>query len=195
MPGDVLYRDVPAEEVRWTEPQEPRRAAGDDRDVARALDVLARAERPVVLTGSGIIWSGAPEELREWVERTGMPFYTTPEGRGVIPEDHPYSFPAARSTAFREADCVLLIGTRLNYVIDYARPPRFDAEARLVQVDVEASEIGRSRPVDAAVVGDARLVLQQLLEACDHAPQRYGAWAGRLAERTQGKPIRAEARM
>jgi thiamine pyrophosphate-dependent acetolactate synthase large subunit-like protein len=195
MPGDVLYRDVPLEEVRWTVPGERRRAAGDAMDVARALDVLARAERPIVLTGSGIIWSEAHEELRQWVERTGMPFYATPEGRGVIPEDHPYSFPSARSTAFREADCVLVIGTRLNYVIDYARPPRFAADARLVQVDVDAGEIGKTRPVDAAVVGDARLVLRQLLEGADGVGDRYAAWAARLAEVHREKALDAEKRM
>lgn len=195
MPGDVLYRDVRAEDVHWVAPLDWHRAAGDAADVARALDVLARAKRPVVVTGSGILWSGAHEELRQWVERTGMPFFTTPQGRGVIPEDHPYSFPTARSTAFREADCILLIGTRLNYVVDYARPPRFAADARLVQVDVESSEIGKTRPVDAGVVGDARLVLRQLLEGADHPAERYAAWAARLAEVHREKSLDAETRM
>jgi acetolactate synthase-1/2/3 large subunit len=195
MPGDVLYRDVPAEDVRWTEPVEHRRAAGDGADVARALDVLASAQRPVLVTGSGIIWSQAHEELRQFVERFGIPFYATPEGRGVIAEDHAYSFPTARSTAFRETDCVVLIGTRLNYVVDYGRPPRFAADAKLVQVDVDPGEIGKTRPVDAGVVGDARLVLRQLLEGADGAAERYAAWAGRLAEVHREKSIDAEGRL
>jgi len=195
LPGDVLYREVPPEEVRWAEPQPRPRPAGDPADVARVIDVIRSAQRPIVVTGSGILWSGAHEELRRWVERWGIPHYATPQGRGVVPEDHPLSFPAARSTAFREADCIVVIGTRLNYVIDYARPPRFAADARLVQVDVDAGEIGKTRPVDAAVIGDARLVLRQLLEAADGSPDRHADWVGRLAEIHREKSIDAERRM
>ena len=197
MPGDVLYADVPAEEVRWPGPvQEPPRPAGTSRDVERALRVLAEAERPVVITGSGVIWSDASEALRRFVERTRIPFYTTPEGRGVIPEDHPFSFLAARSTAFREADCLLVLGTRLNYVIDYASPPRFADSARLVQVDIDAAEIGRTRPVDAAVTGDAGTVLEQLSDgAAAIRPERYEAWVGRLAELDREKRLDAERRL
>ena len=94
-----------------------------------------------------------------------MPFYTTPQGRGVVPDDHALSFPTARSTAFREADLLLLIGTRINYVIGHLSPPRFNATARLIQVDIDPSEIGHNHPADIGIVGDARAVLRQLLEA------------------------------
>jgi thiamine pyrophosphate-dependent acetolactate synthase large subunit-like protein len=197
MPGDVLYKEVPDEEVRWVDPAgEPPRTAGVPADVDRALTVLAEARRPIVLTGSGIIWSGAHEQLRAFVERAGIPLYTTPQGRGVVPEDHPLSLLTARSTAFREADCILLIGTRLNYVVEYARPPRFSADAKLVQVDVDPSEIGRTRPADAAVVGDARAVLEQFLERDGRLqPTRYAGWVGRLTELDREKRLDADRRL
>jgi thiamine pyrophosphate-dependent acetolactate synthase large subunit-like protein len=196
MPGDILYKDVPNEEIRWVEPAAaPHRPAGDPQDVDQALRVLASAERPVVVTGSGILWSDAHSELRAFVEKTGIPFYTTPQGRGVIEEDHQLSFLSARSTAFREADCVMVVGTRLNYVIDYAKAPRFAEDAKLVQVDIDPSEIAKSRPADAAVVGDAKVVLQQLTEGNGVDPQRHAAWVSRLAEVDHEKSLDGEKRL
>jgi acetolactate synthase-1/2/3 large subunit len=99
----------------------------------------------------------------------------------VVPEDHPLCFLPARSTAFREADLVLVFGTRLNYVIEYARPPRFSEGARLIQVDIEPAEIGRSRAVDVGIVGDVGAVLGQMLEADGRLdPTRYREWTRHL---------------
>ena len=66
--------------------------------------MLKQAQRPVVITGTGVFWSGAMAELKEFVELSGIPFYTTPQGRGVIAEDHPLSFLGARNQAWKQAD-------------------------------------------------------------------------------------------
>ena len=197
LPGDVLYQRVPEEQLEWPEPAARARPLGDPGQVERAIGLLAAAERPIVLTGSGILWSEADADLLALVERFGIPFWTTPQGRGVIPEDHPLCFLAARNTAFREADLVLLVGTRLNYMIGFGRAPRFNAAARWIQVDLDPLEIGRTRPVDAGIVGDARGVLRQLVAASAGrvAPSRYAAWVARLAELNRGKEREAEAAM
>lgn len=199
MPGDVLYAQVPEEEVSWVRPGDHElRTAGDSQHIVDMCAVLSRAERPVLVTGSGILWSGAAAELRRWVERVGIPFYTTPQGRGVIPEDHPLCFLSARSTAFREADCIVVIGTRLNYVINYARPPRFSPDASLIQVDINPAEIGKTRRTDAAVVGDARTVLRQLLEVAEEdapRPGRYADWVRYLAKVHEAKHEAAQQRL
>jgi acetolactate synthase-1/2/3 large subunit len=198
MPGDVLYRDVPEDEVRWVEPRshELRTGAHPD-DVDRALTTLAESDRPIVVSGSGILWSKADAGLQSFVEGAGIPFYTTPQGRGVIAEDHRLCFLNARSTAFAEADCVMVVGTRLNYVIDFARPPRFRPDARLVQLDIEPTEIGKTRRVDAGLVGDARTVLAQLVEAGEGRmrPDRYDRWVARLREVNDQKQADAEQRL
>jgi acetolactate synthase-1/2/3 large subunit len=197
MPGDVLYRQVEESEVRWVEPDGVRpRQRADHQMVDRAIDLLAQAQRPLVVSGSGILWSGASEALQAWVERTGIPFYTTPQGRGVIPEDHPLCFLSARATAFREADLVMVIGTRLNYVIDYALPPRFVEDLKVIQIDVEPTEIARTRDVDAGLVGDAGAVLGQLSDAADGlGRERFAAWAARLAEINHEKALDQERAM
>src|SRR5919199_1530579 len=166
MPGDVLYKPVEEDEVVYPDldPAVFRvRPRGDPALVDDALRLLAQAERPLVITGSGILWSAAEAELQQFVELAGVPFYTTPQGRGVVPDDHALSFLTARATAFREADLLLVIGTRINYIIAHLAPPRFSAKARLIQVDIDATEIGHNRPADVGIVGDAQAVLRQVL--------------------------------
>ena len=121
------------------------RPAGDPVQVERAIELLAAAERPIVVTGSGVLWSGAEAELRDFIESTGLPFYTTPQGRGVIPEDHPRSFPGARSMAFREADVVLVVGARANSMLSFLRAPRFSPDACFISVNLDGREIGHNR--------------------------------------------------
>jgi acetolactate synthase-1/2/3 large subunit len=200
MPGDVLYKQVEEEEVTYPEfdPGANReRPCGDPGLVDDALRLLARSERPLILTGSGILWSAAEQKLQQFAELSGIPFYTTPQGRGVIPDDHALSFPAARATAFREADLILVIGTRINYVIGHLAPPRFNAAARLIQVDIDATEIGHNRPADVGIVGDARAVLTQFVDTADGSvdPTRFAAWRNHLANIEQVKHHEAEQAM
>src|SRR5919202_2962448 len=178
VPGDVLYRQVEESEVVYPDADQcllRPRPRGDPALVDDAIRLLNQAERPVVITGSGVLWSAAEAELQQLVELLGVPFYTTPQGRGVVPEDHALCFPSARATAFREADLLLVVGTRINYIIGHLAPPRFDARARLIQVDIEATEIGHTRPADVGIVGDAQAVLRQLIEAADGRvdPRRF----------------------
>ena len=197
MPGDVLYRDVDAADVRWVRADAGRqRPLGDPRLVDRAIALYEQAERPVLIAGSGVLWSGASVELQAWVERSGMPFWTTPQGRGVIPEDHPLCFLNARATAFREADVVSVVGTRLNYVIDFGRPPRIGPGAKMIQIDLDPNELGRTRSVDVGIAGDIKAVLAQLLEAADgRLAGRYDRWGAYLANLNQEKRLDAERAM
>src|SRR5439155_9274162 len=145
--------------------------------------LLAGARRPLVLTSSGVLWSRAEKELRDFIETTGLPFFTTPQGRGVIAEDHSRSFPAARSTAFREADVVLVIGARANSMLSFLRAPRFSPEAKFINVNLDGKEIGHNRGVEVGIIGDAKLVLQQLTAeaAGKFNPKQETTWIAELA--------------
>ncbi len=165
LPGDVLYRVVEEEEVTFPKrPHQVPRVAGDPALVRKAVALLKAAERPLVISGTGVIWSGAMQELQKFVETTGIPFYTTPQGRGVIPEDHALSFLGARNRAWKEADMVLIVGTRLNFILGFGQAPRFAAGVKMIQVDIADEEIGRNRAVDIGIVGDAKVVLRQLTD-------------------------------
>jgi acetolactate synthase-1/2/3 large subunit len=165
LPGDVLYKKVDEEEVLFPKrPHTVPRVSGDPAMVTRAIAMLRAAKRPLVMTGTGILWSGAMNELKEFVELSGIPFYTTPQGRGVIAEDHPLSFLGARNFAWKEADAVLVVGTRLNFIVGFGLPPRWAQDVKIIQIDISDEEIGRNRPVDVGIVGDARVVLRQLID-------------------------------
>ena len=199
LPGDVLYDEIDESQVIWPEPWNPAarsRPAGDPVQIQAAVAALAAARAPVLLTGSGILWSEAEDALRSFVDLTGIPFYTTPQGRGVIPEDHDYCYLTARGTAFREADLILVVGTRLNYMVGHGAPPRFNADATLIRVDIEPAELGRGRS-DLGIAGDARAVLEQLTDAADGAlsPESFAAWRERLRGRNDQRAPAREAQL
>jgi acetolactate synthase-1/2/3 large subunit len=158
------------------------RVAGDPALIRQAVAILKQAQRPIILTGTGVFWSGAMDELKQFVDLTQIPFYTTPQGRGVIPEDHSLSFLGARNQAWKEADAVLIVGTRLNFIVGFGLPPRWAPSVKIVQVDISDEEIGRNRPVDIGIVGDAKTVLRQLIdEAADSFHKRgESAWVETL---------------
>jgi len=184
LPGDILAQKVEESGIRW--PSSSRvesRPAGDPRLVERAIEILAGARRPLLVTGSGILWSGASESMRRFVDATGIPFFTTPQGRGVVPEDHRRAFPAARSLAFREADAVLVIGARANSMLSYLLPPRFSPDAKFIAVNIDGTELGHNRGLDIGIVADAGLALEQLTAAAKGRIEIDDAnpWIGQLA--------------
>ena len=101
------------------------------------VKALAEAKQPLIVSGSGVIWSRAWTEMQAFVEAAGIPFYTTPQGRGVVPDDHPCSFLTMRNTAFADADLIIVLGTRMNYIIGHAAPPRFGGNAKIARIDID----------------------------------------------------------
>jgi acetolactate synthase-1/2/3 large subunit len=195
LPGDVLFASVEESEVVWPEPLRERpRPAADPVQIRQAIEMLGAAERPVIISGSGILWSDASRAMTEWVETSGIPFYTTPQGRGVVPEDHRLAFPNARSTALREADLVLVLGTRLNYVFAHGKPPRFSKTAKLIRIDIDPGELAATPQVSLGICADVRVALEQLTAATGILGRdRYAAWTRRLAGVNEEKAPAAEA--
>jgi thiamine pyrophosphate-dependent acetolactate synthase large subunit-like protein len=183
LPGDILGDKVDEERIAfppaWKTLPRPR---GDQGAIQEAIALLARAERPVILGGSGVWWSDGAKAFQQLVETTGVPFYTTPISRGTVPEDHALAFLNARSTAFTEADVLVTIGTRFNWVVQFGRPPRFAKDLKVIHVDINPTQMGWNRDVDVPIVGDARAVLEQLVEEAKGKvdPKRFAKWVGKL---------------
>ena len=198
--GNILYQQIDDGEVAYPEPKLTRarhRPPANAEAVAEAVALLARASKPIVVSGSGILWSEASRELQRFVERTGIPFYTTPQGRGVIPDDHELSFLNARAAAFKEADLLLVVGTRANYVNGHFAAPRFNAAARMIHVNIDPTDVGVTRECDVAVVGDAKLALDQLTAQAEGKvrPAQYRGWVAQLAAINRDKGAQAADRM
>ena len=198
-PGDMLYQKIDENLVDWSFAGRPildSRPMGDPRQVDALIGALAEAKNPLIVSGSGVIWSRAWAEMQAFVEAAGVPFYTTPQGRGVVPDDHPYSFLSMRSGAFREADLIIVLGTRMNYIIGHASPPRFGPSAKIARIDVDPSEIAMAaRYVDIPIVGDCKAVLGQLLQGIKGRinPDQYAGWRKQLADGEQAKRSSAGA--
>jgi thiamine pyrophosphate-dependent acetolactate synthase large subunit-like protein len=190
LPSDVLQGAVEEEKVYWpSNYYTDAPPLGNPAHVQHAAELLRRAERPILIIGKGVRWSEPTAELRQLVESLGIPFLTSPMGRGFLPDDHPLNFAAARSAMMRDADVVLVVGSRLNWVFGFGR--QFPADAKIIHIDIEPEEIGANRGVEVGIVGDAKAVLQQLLaELAGHTAGRAaqaaaGPWLSALREQVE----------
>ncbi len=174
--ADVLYEELDEDAaIKPSRATKTSRPAAEPGAVTEAIDMLAGAERPIIIGGGGVFFSGGAPELESLVDITGIPFFTAPMSRGIVPEDHAVSFQGARSMALRNADVVLVVGTRFNWMLNYGR--RFSDDARIIQVDIDSAEIGHNRNVDLGIVGDAKVVLGQMI---GEAETRGSSFAGAL---------------
>jgi thiamine pyrophosphate-dependent acetolactate synthase large subunit-like protein len=183
VPGDVLGESLDESTIAYPKPWVPApRTLGDPGAVSEAIALLAKAERPLILGGSGVWWSDAAATFQAFVEATGIPFYTTPISRGTVPEDHELAFLNTRAKAFSEVDVLLAVGTRFNFVIQFGRPPRFAADAKVIHVDVNPTELNHNRVADVPIAGDARAVLDQLTREARGKidKSRYSRWISKL---------------
>ena len=173
LPSDVITAAVEEDEVRYLPPAPPPpRPAGEPRLIRQALEEIERAERPLLLIGKGVAWADGAEEARRLVDRLQLPFVPSPMGKGVIPDDHPLNVAGARSYALREADLVVLVGARFNWIFHFGEAPRFAPDVKVVQIDIAPEEIGNGVPATVGIVGDAKVVLGQLADEAGAGSRR-----------------------
>ena len=144
---------------------EPPRTQAMPQDIEKALDVLQSAERPLVLLGQGMAYSGATEEVRAFLEKIQVPFVRTPKGKGIMPDDHPLSAGAARTLALQQADVVFLMGARFNWILHFGLPPRYSPNVRVIQLDINPESMHQNKPAEVALLGDGKAIMQQLNQA------------------------------
>ncbi len=176
LPNDVIVGEVEESEVRYRERcPDPPSTQADPEAIAKALDALKGAERPLVIVGKGAAYARAEQEVRDFIETTRLPFLPSPMGKGVVPDDHRLSVASARSDALKDADVVLLLGARLNWILHFGLPPRFRPDVKIIQVDICPEEIGTNVPAEVGLVGDAKAIVRQLNDALDDDPWSYPA--------------------
>ncbi len=188
-PGPVLVdipKDVLQTDMAWWYPEEVDlpgyrpTVKGNPKQIREAAKLILSAQRPVIYAGGGIIRAGAADELRRLVELTGIPTVTTLMGRGGIPDDHELclGMPGMHGnytavTAMQKADLLVSLGVRFDDRVT-GKLATFAPSAKIIHADIDPAEIGKNRPVDVPIVGDARNVIHDLNETLEQMIEERG---------------------
>ena len=204
-PGGV-YLDLPAKRfaqsmdaaagraslIKVVDPA-PRQIPAPDA-VQRALDLLKTAKRPLIVLGKGAAYAQADDDIRALVEKTGIPYLPMSMAKGLLPDTHQQSAAAARSYVLPEADVVLLIGARLNWLLSHGKGKTWGGKdhkawggQKYIQIDISPQEADSNVRIDAPVVGDIGSCVSAMLGGIKAAsagwPQPSGDWLGAIDER------------
>ena len=154
-----------------------------DRDAVReALDLLAVAERPMLMAGTSVKWSNASEAMNRFIGETHMPTYTNGMGRGTVPPDSPEFLNRSRRDALQQIDCIVLAGTLLDFRMRFGQT--IPADAKIIQLDMDATLIGQNRQTDVGLVGNLACSFEMLLEEMKNTGSKldFSAWRDQLRE-------------
>jgi len=149
--------------------------------VKRALDVLKSAKRPLIILGKGAAYAQADDAIRALVENSGIPFLPMSMAKGLLPDTHPQCAGAARSTVLKDADVVMLIGARLNWLLSHGKGKSWGepGSKKFIQIDIEPKEMDSNIEIVAPVVGDIGSCVAALLEGMDSKwPAAPSDWTG-----------------
>ena len=134
--------------------------------IKRALDVLKGAKRPLIILGKGAAYAQADDAIKAFVEKSGAPFLPMSMAKGLLSDLHPQSAGAARSTVLKDADVVVMLGARLNWLLSHGKGKTWGAPGskKFIQVDIEPREMDSNVEIVAPVVGDMGSCVQAMLE-------------------------------
>ncbi|MEX2450065.1 MAG: oxalyl-CoA decarboxylase [Rhodospirillales bacterium] len=134
--------------------------------VARALDVLKSAKRPLIILGKGAAYAQADDDIRAFVEKSGIPYLPMSMAKGLLPDTHPQSAGPARSLVLKESDTVMMIGARLNWLLSHGKGKAWgESPKKFVQIDIEPKEMDSNVEIAAPLVGDIGSCVRALLDA------------------------------
>jgi len=211
-PGPVvvdLPKDVLSAPSRWREPVEMTlpgykpASRGHQPQIRRAIELLEQSERPVLYVGGGVVKADAPAELLAFAEASNAPVVTTLMARGALPDDHPLALGMpgmhgtyTATTAIQRSDLLFSIAARFDDRVT-GDPDAFAPDATVIHVDIDPAEIGKVRATEVPIVGDARIVLGQLLDELHRQRGGRGTtersdWLGQIAEWQRDKPLSYE---
>jgi oxalyl-CoA decarboxylase len=151
--------------------------------VKRALEVLKNAKRPLIILGKGAAYAQADDAIHTFVEKTGIPFLPMSMAKGLLPDTHPQCAGAARSTVLKDADVVMLIGARLNWLLSHGKGKTWGepGSKKFIQVDIDPKEMDSNVGIVAPLVGDIGSCVTALLEAMDAKwPAAPADWIGAI---------------
>ncbi|MGE0766742.1 MAG: oxalyl-CoA decarboxylase [Hyphomicrobiaceae bacterium] len=164
----------------------PRHIPAPD-SIARAIDLLKSARKPLIILGKGAAYSQADEDIRRLIERSGIPYLPMSMAKGLLPDTHPLSAGAARSMVLREADVVMLIGARLNWLLSHGKgktwgPP---GAQKFIHIDISPTEMDSNVAITAPIVGDIASSVAALLKGIGDDWSKPAAWSAGIRAKVE----------
>lgn len=201
IPGAMLGQTMPADEgerslVKVIEPAQRQIPAPGA--VARAIEVMKGAERPLIVLGKGAAYDQSDDVIRQLVEKSGYPFLPMSMAKGLLPDTHPQCAAAARSMVLKDSDVVIMVGARINWLLSHGKGKQWGEPGakRFVQIDIEAEEMDSNVEIAAPLVGDVGSCVQALVDGVENqgiAPPK--AWLDAVASRAQANMEKMSARL
>jgi oxalyl-CoA decarboxylase len=154
--------------------------------IKRALDLLKSAKKPLVILGKGAAYAQADADIKAFVETSGIPYLPMSMAKGLLPDTHPQSAGAARSLVLKDADVVMLIGARLNWLLSHGKGKTWGAPGtqKFIHVDIDPKEMDSNVEIVAPVVGDIASTMAAFLKAMgDNWPKAPVEWAGAVRQK------------
>ncbi|MBX2853754.1 MAG: oxalyl-CoA decarboxylase [Rhodobacteraceae bacterium] len=201
VPGALLGQTMDAIEGRKSLIQvvdpAPAHFPGPDA-VQRALTVMKEAKKPLIILGKGAAYAQADDQVRQLVETLGFPFLPMSMAKGLLPDTHPQCASAARSLVLKEADCVFLIGARLNWLLGHGKGKQWGEphSKKFVQIDIDPKEMDSNQPIHAPLVGDIESCCTALLEGMGDAWTKPSVdWTGAVSAKVEGNVAKMASRL
>jgi len=175
-PLDVVFMESNAQAPPAPAESDPQAASG----VEEAAALLAGAERPVIMAGTGLYWARGESELQALAEALGIPVFLNGMGRGCLPADHELAFSRARGAGLKGADVALVAGVPLDFRLGFGGS--FGEETKIVRLDNAENKLTRNRRPEVDLVGDIAATLDALREAAASDPAQRAGWVAELRE-------------
>jgi oxalyl-CoA decarboxylase len=187
LPAQLLSQTMPLAEAKKSifkviDPVPSQIPAADA--VERALTVLRGAKRPLILLGKGAAYAQADDDIRALIEQSGIPYLPMSMAKGLLSDRHPQSASPARSFVLAEADTVLLIGARLNWLLAHGKGKTWGKEPKqFIQIDIQSNEIDSNVPIAAPLIGDVGSCVRELLKGIASVPKPSVAWLDAIKDK------------
>lgn len=163
--------------------------------VDRAIAMLAAAKKPAIIIGKGAAYARVEDQIKALVDKTGIPYYPMSMAKGVLPDNGPLSALSCRSTIMEEADVVMLVGARLNWLLSRGHG-KWSPDTKFIQIDIDPEEIDCNRPIAAPVVGDLASSLDAILAGLDNVKMSMDpAWVPGLQKESAAKDTKFKERL
>ena len=191
--GQVMDRDEAEKLFYQPVDLEPVMIPSDE-SVRRAVEMLASAKKPAIVIGKGAAYARVEDKLKALVEKTGIPYFPMSMAKGVLPDNGPLSALSCRSTIMEDADVVMLVGARLNWLLSRGHG-KWNPAGKFIQLDIDPEEIDCNVPIAAPVVGDMASSLDAILAALPAKMNMDPTWVPSLQAMTKEKNAKFAARL